>query len=142
MVAGKVAIQEGVFVNKILIVDDDPEILKAVTKKLEEVGYQVYTVDEGKKVAESIVKFKPDLVLLDIMLPGMDGYTIVNWMRESPETQNLPIIVISALTPAKPLFESLPQVKTFFTKPFNIDDLVANVQEVLKQSVEDGIQER
>jgi DNA-binding response OmpR family regulator len=124
--------------NKILLVDDDPEILKAITKKLEEVGYKVETCENGKEVTKSIVKFKPDLVLLDVMLPGMDGYTIVNWIRESPEAQNLPIIVISALTPSKPLFESLPQVKTFFAKPFNIDDLVENVQKVLKQSEQES----
>ncbi|MBI4655293.1 MAG: response regulator [Elusimicrobia bacterium] len=117
--------------SKILVIDDDIEILNLIKKALSDAGHQVDTCENGSDVMRAIRDTNPDLLLLDVMLPGVDGFSLANRVRVSPETVNLPIIIISALGPSRPLFESMPQVKAFFPKPFDVNDLTDKVNEIL-----------
>jgi len=117
--------------NKILVVDDDPEISSLVQYALESAGHQVQVCDNGREVVDALHSYKPELLLLDVMLPGIDGYSLANQITEDPLTKDLPIIVLSALEPSRTMFQRFSQVSAFLTKPFNTDDLLEAVKTAL-----------
>ena len=117
--------------NKVLLVDDDPEILSLVQYTLESMGHQVQICDNGRDVLETMRTYKPELVVLDVMLPGIDGYSLANQMSENPATKDTPVVVLSALEPSRTMFQKFPQVSAFLTKPFNTDDLMEAVKTAL-----------
>lgn len=116
---------------KILAVDDDPEISSLVQYTLESLGHEVKVCDNGRDVMDSLKSFKPELLILDVMLPGIDGYSLTNQITEDAETQNIPIIVLSALEPSRTMFQRFTQVSAFMTKPFNTDDFMEAVKTAL-----------
>ncbi|MEI7481559.1 MAG: response regulator [Elusimicrobiota bacterium] len=117
--------------NKILIVDDDAEISSLVQCTLESMDHQVRVCDNGREVMDTLRSYKPDLLILDVMLPGIDGYSLTNLITEDTDTKKLPIIVLSALEPSRAMFQRFSQVAAFLTKPFNTDDLMEAVKTAL-----------
>lgn len=111
--------------------DDDPEISSLVQYALESAGHQVQVCDNGREVVEALRSYKPELLLLDVMLPGIDGYSLANQITEDPLTKDMPIIVLSALEPSRTMFQRFTQVSAFLTKPFNTDDLLEAVKTAL-----------
>lgn len=81
---------------KILIVDDDPDAREILVTRLEAYGYKVETAENGWVCLEKVKKFKPDLILLDIMMPQVDGYTTCKILREDEKTSKIPIIFLTA----------------------------------------------
>ena len=123
--------------HKILIVDDEPDMLASLRKALEGRGHQVSVCDNGRDVVAAICDHRPDLMIMDVMLPGMDGYSLITKLstEPGPELRSLPVIVISALEPASCMFQSFPQVKAFLSKPFDIEDMVLAVNSALDREV-------
>ena len=123
--------------QKILIVDDDPTILKFLTEVLDR-DYELSAFPSGEKALETIVDFQPDIVLLDIMLKGMDGYEICRRIRENPEIPDIKIIFLSAKIS---LNEKLKGYKVggddYITKPFEVDVLLAKIKVFSKLRHED-----
>jgi DNA-binding response OmpR family regulator len=117
---------------KILVVDDDPEILSLVQYSLEAIGHEVKVCDNGKNVINDLKTHKPNLLILDVMLPGIDGYSLANTITDDYVLKEMPIIVLTALEPSRTMFQRFPQVTSFITKPFNTDDLL----EAVKTSIE------
>ena len=117
--------------NKILVVDDDPEISSLVQYTLETLGHQIKVCDNGREVLDTLRSYKPDLLVLDVMLPGIDGYSLASQISEDPELSKMPIVVLSALEPSRTMFQRFSQVAAFLTKPFNTDDLMAAVKNAL-----------
>ena len=118
--------------NKILVLDDDPDILDIISYILLEKGYEVETLNRGIDIFNAIQNFNPDLILMDVMLGDMDGRVIWSNIKNSSETQSLPIILISA---SHNLSESLKQdgaPNDFIAKPFDIEHLVKKVEDQLK----------
>lgn len=114
--------------NKILIVDDDPEISSLIQYSVESMGHKAQICDNGRDVMDTLRSYKPDLLILDVMLPGIDGYSLANMITEGADTRDLPIIVLSALEPSRTMFQKFTQVFAFLTKPFNTDDLMEAVK--------------
>jgi len=118
---------------KILIVDDEPNIVVPLQFLMERNGYQVMVAASGEEAIESISKFKPDLILLDIMLPGVNGYEVCQIIRENPEWQKTKIIFLTAmgrdLDVAKGMMLS---ADAYITKPFSTSDVVEKVKGLLK----------
>ena len=114
--------------NKILVVDDDPEISSLLQYTLESLGHQVKVCDNGREVLEILHSYKPELLVLYVMLPGIDGYSLAAQISEDAELNKLPIIVLSALEPSRTMFQRFSQVAGFLTKPFNTDDLMEAVK--------------
>lgn len=83
--------------KKILLVEDDPFLIDIYRDKLEESGYEVDVSDDGNKVLGKIKEIIPDLVLLDIILPNVDGWEILRSIRNNPETKDLKVIILSNL---------------------------------------------
>ncbi|MBI4351672.1 MAG: response regulator [Elusimicrobia bacterium] len=114
--------------NKILVVDDDPEISSLVQYTLESLGHTVKVCDNGREVMDMLKSYKPELLVLDVMLPGIDGYSLATQISEDEELAKLPIVVLSALEPSRTMFQRFSQVAAFLTKPFNTDDLMEAVK--------------
>lgn len=117
--------------NKILVVDDDPEISSLVEYTLESLGHTVKVCDNGREVLDTLRAFKPDMMVLDVMLPGIDGYSLASQISEDPDLNKMPIVVLSALEPSRTMFQRFSQVAAFLTKPFNTDDLMEAVKSAL-----------
>jgi len=116
---------------KILIVDDNPEILKMLQSRLESEGYAVINASDGHEALKKISLEKPDLVLLDIFIPEMDGIDILKILRE--ENPQLPVIIITAF-PSEETRRIAEEYKVFayFKKPFQFEELRETIEESLK----------
>ena len=79
--------------KKVLVIDDEPEMLSLVKYTLEHGGFEVHTCDNGRHAWDAIAKVKPDVLVLDVMLPGIDGYSLQLKIAAEPTTKDLPIVV-------------------------------------------------
>lgn len=118
-------------VKKLLLVEDNEDILEALEIAFESSGYAVTSVNDGKKAYESIESFRPDVVVLDMLLSGVNGLTLCNSIKMNDETKNTPVIMISAHPGAKELALAAG-ADQFVAKPFELDNLVALVDKVTK----------
>jgi DNA-binding response OmpR family regulator len=116
----------------ILVADDDPQLLRLVTRNLELEGYDVRAVSDGQQALDEIGRQVPNLVLLDIMMPRVDGFTVCERVREySP----VPIIILTARGQDQDKIRGLDLgADDYLTKPFSVDELVARVRAVLRRS--------
>ena len=85
-----------VILKKILIIEDDPSFLRAITHIVEKEGYNVVNASNGMRGLRMAKEDKPDLLILDVMLPGIDGFEICSQLRHEPQTAKLPLIMLSA----------------------------------------------
>ena len=83
---------------KILVVDDDPTFVKLTTALIKNAGHSVYTATNGQAAFASLEKIKPDLLVLDVMMPGLDGYEIAHRIKSDPRLEDMPIILFSSLS--------------------------------------------
>ncbi len=118
--------------KKILVVDDEPNVVKIVEAELKAGGYQVYTALNGKEGLAKCRLHKPDAIILDIMMPGIDGAMFAEQMKENPETRNIPIIFLTALVQKEEVFNSHERAGQYFlAKPFDGDELRALLRKVI-----------
>ncbi len=120
--------------KKVLVIDDEPEMLELIKYTLEKGGFEVTTCDNGRHAWDEISRIKPDLLVLDVMLPGIDGYSLQLKIAGDNATKELPIIVLTALEPSRTLFQKFPQVVGFMTKPFKTEELLAAAQAAVARS--------
>ncbi|MFP4120956.1 PAS domain S-box protein [Coleofasciculus sp.] len=131
----------------ILTIDDTPDNLHLLTEMLSAQGYKIRIIPNGRLALKSIANNPPDLILLDIIMPDMDGYQVCQQLKASPITQNIPVIFLSGLN------ETFDKVKAFevggvdyITKPFQVQEVLARVENQLrlqrlqKQLTEQNIQ--
>jgi DNA-binding response OmpR family regulator len=119
---------------KILLVDDDTTLLRFVGEYLDKEGYTVSTADRGEKALRLFYGERPDLVLLDVMMPGMDGWEVCARLRELADT---PIIMLTAKTAeAEKLRGFKLGVDDYITKPFSLAELMARLRAVLSRSLQ------
>jgi two-component system alkaline phosphatase synthesis response regulator PhoP len=115
--------------KKILVIEDDPHILDLIRKTLQNVGYEVVTALDGSEGLRKVKETHPQLVVLDISLPGMDGYQICHYLRSDQETLNLPILMVTALSrPTDQRHGFEVGADDYLTKPFHLSDLVTKIQ--------------
>ncbi|MCX5687873.1 MAG: response regulator [Candidatus Omnitrophica bacterium] len=118
----------------VLVVDDDADIAKMLKVRIEAEGYEFMGAMEGKEMLEVLKIKKPDVILLDIMLPNMDGYSILREMRKCEEYADIPVIILSAKEKKKmgDLF-ALEKVTFFIEKPFDTKELLEKIKELLEK---------
>ena len=117
---------------EILIVDDEPSIVVPIQFLMEQQGYSVIVAENGHDALDLIYKYLPDLVLLDIMLPGIDGYEVCEIMRLNPKLRGIKIIFLTAKGREVEIAKGLALgADAYITKPFSNAELVAKVKMVL-----------
>ena len=117
---------------QILIVDDEPNIVVPLQFLMEQNGYDVIVAQSGEEALESIAKYKPDLILLDIMLPGIDGFEVCQIVRLKPEWQKSRIVFLTAKGRDVDIARGLVLgADAYVTKPFSNAEIVAKVRELL-----------
>ena len=122
--------------EQILVVDDEEDILELVRFNLSKEGYQVICAATGEKAVEIARSGLPDLVVLDLMLPGMDGLEVAKFLKNDPETQNIPIIMLTAKGEESDVVTGLELgADDYITKPFSPRILVARVKAALRRKV-------
>ena len=121
--------------KKILLIDDEPELIKAVDIRLKSIGYEVALSYDGRAGIDKAKEIKPDLILLDLLMPIMDGYSAAKILKDDPETKHIPIIILTASQreDLKTRCRELG-VTSFIMKPFETSDLLMMVKAILKEA--------
>ena len=116
----------------ILVVDDEPDVVEIVKFRLERDGHNIITAADGQSGLAIAFGAHPDLVILDVMMPGIDGFEVLFQMKNNPKTQNLPVIMLTAKTDLSSISKGWGMdVDNYVTKPFKVDDLAQTVKNVL-----------
>ncbi len=118
--------------EKILVVDDEPDLLELVRDTLEMAGYTVITASDGEEGLKSITEDSPDLVILDIKMPKIDGMQVLERVRKNPRLNELPIIMLTSLK-GEGIIREAREVgaNDYIVKPFNQIDLLNRVKRVI-----------
>jgi DNA-binding response OmpR family regulator len=125
--------------KEILIVDDEPGVVVPIQYLMEQQGYRVMIAERGEDALDLIYQYKPDLVLLDIMLPGIDGYEVCEIVRLNPDYRNVKIIFLTAKGREEEIAKGLALgADAYITKPYSNAELVARVKELLKKASEEA----
>ncbi len=120
--------------KKILIVDDEPSIIVPLEFLMEQNNYEVKVADTGEKALDLIENFDADLILLDIMLPGIDGYEVCQKIRMNPKFKTIKIVFLSAMARTIDIAKGMGlTADDYITKPFSNSFVVDRVNELLKE---------
>lgn len=121
--------------ERILVVDDDPDILQFVRLNLELDGFEVDLAGGGREALDLAAAAPPDLMLLDVMMPEIDGLTVLRRLRSDPGTSSIPVIILTARSLAEDRVKGLDLgADDYITKPFDLEELIARVRTVLRRS--------
>jgi DNA-binding response OmpR family regulator len=117
---------------RILIVDDEPNIVLALELLMRREGYEIQAVSDGEMAVEAAGSFRPDLILLDVMLPRMDGYEVCQRLRADPALKDVIIVMLTAKGREVEMEKGLALgADLYITKPFSTREVVRKVREVL-----------
>ncbi len=117
---------------KVLVVEDDPSISALLGKALDNGGYQVVTAGDGEAALILCVEERPDVILLDVNLPKLDGFSVAKRLKGVDSLKSIPIIFLTAKDrPADMILGLQAGAKHYVTKPFNIDDLMKKVRKLV-----------
>jgi DNA-binding response OmpR family regulator len=116
---------------KILVVDDERETAELVGLLLGREGHQVKTVYDGPGALAELARETPDVIVLDVTMPGMDGYTLVTQLQADEASRDIPVIVLTGREGLKDTFQLFTNVADFLTKPFDAKDLRLRVANAL-----------
>lgn len=119
--------------KKILVIDDEEDIQKLLKIRLQQESFKVVVAGDGDVGVRLAEQEGPDLIVLDIMMPKMDGYTCLKEIRKLPKTKDVPILMLSGKEEEKvrDLF-AFQKISGYIEKPFELDDLVFKIKEILK----------
>jgi DNA-binding NarL/FixJ family response regulator len=121
--------------KRLLLIDDDPNLILLVKDYLEFRGYEVITAENGQEALEVLDKDTPDMIICDVMMPQMDGYSLVEHVRKNPRTNWIPVLFLSAKGQSQDRVKGLNTgADVYMVKPFEPEELVAQVESSLKQA--------
>ena len=124
---------------KILAVDDEKHIVRLVQITLEKEGYELITASNGREALEKVASEKPDLVVMDVMMPEMDGLEALSKMKSDPMTSDIPVIMLTAKAQDSDVFRGWQSgADLYLTKPFNPAELVTFVKRLFEGQGESG----
>lgn len=118
---------------RILVVEDEPFIANTIERALRSVGHAVEIADNADSALQMAHRNVPDLVLLDVHMPGGDGFGVLSELRRSPATQDIAVIMVTALRNEGYVIQGLQQADDYICKPFSITELVARINAVMRR---------
>ncbi len=119
----------------VLVVDDEPMTQDLLRLMLEPAGFRVTGAEHGLEALKKVEEIKPDIMILDVMMPHMDGITVCKKIRSNPETADLPIVMLSGKTHLNAIEEGLQAgANRYLPKPMSRSDLIQNLREVLAET--------
>lgn len=118
---------------KILLADDEPGLQELLREILEGEGHTVLLAGTGGEVLPTLVRERPDALILDVMLPGLDGFSLQTSIAKDPELREIPVIVITAQKSFLGMFRDFRQVRRALAKPFRNEELIEAVKEALRK---------
>lgn len=122
--------------NNLLIIDDDPYILMSIELLMKKNGYNVLVGRDGLEGVELLKKFKPSLVILDIMMPNMDGYELCTYIKNSPTLKHIKVVFLSAKSRESDIAKGLKVgADLYLTKPFSNKKLLEHIQDLVHTKV-------
>lgn len=132
------------FLGKILIVDDEPDIVEFISYNLKSKGYQIATAYDGIEALRKAKEFRPDLVLLDVMMPNKDGMQTLREMRQTPELESVAIIFLTALSDEKSEIEGLKLgADDYIAKPIKPELLLTRIAAALRRTkVDEDVEQK
>jgi len=120
--------------TKILIVDDEPDLVQTLRDRLEMNGYSIITAGDGKEGLEKAVQEKPDIVLLDVIMPIMDGFEMLEALRKDPEIKYCAVIMLTARSQRQDIVRAKTcGIEDYIVKPFNLSELIEKIENVLER---------
>ena len=120
--------------KKILLIEDEPDMATVITERLHKEDLEVITIGEGKQGVEMAQKDKPDLIILDLILPLGDGLWVLQRLKELPKTMHIPVIVLTASGDDKYIKKVTDLgIEAFMRKPYKGDKLVETVNKILRK---------
>ncbi len=130
--------------GNILVVDDTPANVRLLTDALVKHGYEICSAMSGERALEIVQDFVPDLILLDVMMPEMDGYTVCQRLKERPETHDIPVMFLSAIdNPSDKVRAFQVGGIDYITKPFHLDEVIARVsQQIDRRSLQKRLEQQ
>ena len=118
--------------RRVLVVEDDNELSEVIQYNLTRAGYDVSVISDGSQAIQELPAAPPDLVLLDVMLPGVDGWEVCRFMQGSPALSQIPVIVFTAKSAREDFDKArMFNLAGFFTKPYATTDVLRHVEKVL-----------
>jgi DNA-binding response OmpR family regulator len=118
--------------KRVLIADDEPNIVASLEFLMEQAGYEVKVAANGQAALELVASFRPDLVLLDVMMPGKSGYEVCQSLKSDPATRAVKVVMLSAKGRDIEVAKGLELgADAYVTKPFSTRDLVARIRDML-----------
>ena len=118
--------------HKIVLAEDEPQIARLTIFKLEKEGFEVIWEEDGGATLESVKNNKPDLVLLDVMMPVMDGYQVLKKIKENDDLKMIPVIMLTAKGQERDVISGIEMgAEDYVVKPFRPAELVARIKRIL-----------
>lgn len=116
----------------IVLAEDDPQIASLVRYRLEKMGYSVHVGEDGQQALDLVMSVRPDLVVLDVMMPVMNGFQVLRAIKESPDTKHIPAIMLTAREMEDDMLKGFDLgAADYITKPFSPAELAARVKAAL-----------
>ncbi len=135
--------EKGFFVvaKKILAVDDETDVLLVIKTALLSEGFEVASATNGQEALDKIPSEQPDLIILDVMMPGMTGFEVLERMKADPSMASIPVIMLTGLSERTKIKEALESGTDYYiVKPFDFHDLMSKVNDALNSSTDDPFQ--
>ncbi|MFN2154612.1 MAG: response regulator transcription factor [Anaerolineae bacterium] len=129
--------------SEILVVDDDRDVAQSIELSLRRRGFRVTLAHSGVEALKTLRRYRPDLEILDILMPGMSGLEVCRYLRADPNTVELPVIFLTARGQEQDRIDGLRAgADDYLGKPFNLEELILRVKAVLRRAQQDPVQER
>lgn len=119
--------------KRVMVVDDDVEFLKELQETLATSGYEIIAIQNSKNASNAAILTRPDIILLDLKMAGMDGFELAQTLKRFPETNNIPLIAMTGYFTSQEHGELIDRcgMKTCLKKPFNPLDLISRIENIL-----------
>jgi len=118
---------------RILVVDDEPDVVMIIKTALQAEGYDVASAMNGPDALEEAAETRPDLIILDVMMPGMTGFEVLKVLKSEARTATIPVIMLTGVSDRKKIQEALSSgIEYYVVKPFDFDDLLSKIKQALE----------